>query len=77
MIDWTSIINTFVATLPLTITAIGGLLAVLYKVEQIHRATNSMKDALVATTRSDALQEGHTAGVAEEKATAKKLKGKP
>jgi hypothetical protein len=37
------------------------------KVELVHKATNSMHDALVKTTRSDALQEGHAAGVAEQK----------
>jgi hypothetical protein len=28
------------------------------RIEEIHKATNSMKDALVAATRSDALREG-------------------
>lgn len=39
------------------------------KVEEIHKATNSMKDELVAVTRKDALAEGHLAGVAETVAT--------
>lgn len=45
------------------------------KVETVHKEMNSMKDALVAVTRSDALQEGYTAGVAEQKA-ADPAKGK-
>ncbi len=35
------------------------------KVEAIHAATNSMKDALVAATESEALARGHAAGLAE------------
>lgn len=38
------------------------------KVEQVHKATNSMKDQLVAATKSDALKEGHSQGVSDEKA---------
>lgn len=38
---------------------------------KIEKATNSMKDALVAVTRSDALQEGHAEGVKDQKAAAK------
>lgn len=38
------------------------------KVEMVHKATNSMKDELVAVTRSDALQTGRTEGIAEQKA---------
>lgn len=38
------------------------------KVEVVHKATNSLTDRLVTVTRSDALQEGHAEGVADEKA---------
>ena len=70
-LDLTTVIAAFIATLPATIAAIGALIVSLrngIKVEEVHKATNSMKDALVAVTRSDALQEGHAAGVAEVKA---------
>lgn len=56
-----------------TLVALAGLVVSLRnnkKIEAVHLATNSMKDALVTTTRSDALQEGRTAGVAQEKADA-------
>lgn len=60
-----------VAAVPPTLTAAAALVVSLRTnraVEQVHQATNSMKDQLVAVTRSDALQEGHAAGVAEGKA---------
>ncbi len=63
IIDWTSVINTFLATLPLTIASITGLLVVLRKVEEIRHATNSMKDALVKAAGII----GHAKGVAEER----------
>jgi len=63
-----SVITAFIASIAPTL----GSIATLYvsikngtKVDEVHKATNSMKDALVATTRSDALQEGRTAGLAE------------
>jgi glyceraldehyde-3-phosphate dehydrogenase/erythrose-4-phosphate dehydrogenase len=46
------------------------------KVDDIKAATDGMKDALVKVTRSDALQEGHTAGVADQKAD-QKARGSP
>ena len=63
MIDWTSVINTFLATLPLMITAIAGLVVVVKKVDDIHHATNSMKDALIKA----AGEVGHAQGVKEER----------
>jgi hypothetical protein len=36
-------------------------------IKQVKEATDGMKDALVAVTRSDALQEGHAIGVQEQK----------
>jgi hypothetical protein len=39
-------------------------------IRKIEIATNSMKDALVSTTRSEALQSGHAAGLAEAAAAA-------
>lgn len=40
------------------------------RLEEVHLATNGMKAELVKVTRSDALQEGHSAGVKDEKAAA-------
>lgn len=66
----------FWATLPATIAAFGALLVAGAgvwvslrtdkKVEQVHKATNSMKDALVAATRAEALQTGEAIGKAKE-----------
>lgn len=73
MIDWTSIINGFIATLPATLGAIGALILSVKngrKIEEVHKATNGMSERLNAVTRESALQEGHTAGVADEKARA-------
>lgn len=44
------------------------LVVVKDQIEVVHKATNSMKDDLVALTRSDATQKGHTQGVADQKA---------
>jgi len=41
----------------------------LYLTRKVEKATNSMKDDLVAATRSSALQEGHTEGVSAQKAS--------
>jgi hypothetical protein len=60
-----------VAAIPTTVAAITTMVVSLRtgrRVEEVHVATNSMKDALVARTRSDALQEGKAAGIAEQKA---------
>lgn len=40
---------------------------VVVAIDQVHKSTNSMKDALVQSTRRDALQEGHAAGVKDQK----------
>ncbi len=46
------------------ITAIAAVAAVMvsiynaFRIQQVHKATNSMKDELVAVTRKDALAEG-------------------
>jgi len=37
-------------------------------IKDLEKNTNSIKDALVAATRASALQEGHTQGVADQKA---------
>jgi hypothetical protein len=58
-----------ITSVPPTIAAIAGLIIGIInsgKIREIHVATNSMKDALVAATRSEALIEGHAAGVAQE-----------
>lgn len=43
------------------------------KVEIVHKATNSLTDKLVASTRSDALQEGHTKGVRDQRGSEAKV----
>lgn len=78
MIDWTQILQAFIASVPVTITAIAALIVAMRnsakatmrdaKVEEIHRATNGITAALVKSTRSGALSEGHEAGVKEERA---------
>jgi len=62
-VDWTTVLNTFLGSIPLIITAVAGLI----KIMQVEKNTNSMKDALVAATKSDALQTGRAQGKAEEK----------
>ena len=55
--------TTFIGTLPAIIVAATGLIVVLRKIEQVHKATNSMKDALVTA----ALAEGKSLGIKEER----------
>lgn len=64
VLDWTVILNTLIGSMPLIITAIAGLIKIL----QIEKNTNSMKDALVAAVKADALQTGRTEGKLEERA---------
>lgn len=55
-----------IVAVPTTITSVATLIVAVksaQKVEEVHRATNSMKDALVAA----ALIEGHAKGVQDEK----------
>ncbi len=43
------------------VASVGAVLVSLYnavRIQQVHKATNSMKDELVAVTRKDALAEG-------------------
>ena len=59
-----AVILAIIAGVPATIAALGALIVSILtfrKTEVIHKATNSMKDALVAA----ATKEGHAAGVAE------------
>ncbi len=65
-IDWTVVLNTLIGTLPLIITAVVGLI----KIMQVEKNTNSMKDALVAATKAEALQLGRIEGKAEERSKA-------
>jgi hypothetical protein len=69
-IDWTAIVTTFFSTLPMTITAIGGLIAVIRKLNVIHKATNSIVSQLVdkADQKGDAV--GHARGVEDERTRA-------
>lgn len=74
----TLIVIAALAALPPTIASTGALIVslraaekvdnVAEKVEVVHKATNSMKDAIIAVTRSDALQEGYTKGKTDQKA---------
>ena len=76
-IDMTVIIVAVIAAFPPTIASVAAVLISLNtqaKVEQVHLATNSMKDALVAATRKESLQEGREQGAVEEKARAKEAK---
>lgn len=65
-----AVVIAVITGLPPTIAAVASLVVSIRngkKVDEIHKTTNSMSDKLLAVTRSDALQEGHTAGVADEK----------
>lgn len=65
-----AVLIALIAGVPPTLTAAGALVVSMHtqeKVEEVHKATNSMKDALVASTRSEALMEGHAEGVKDEK----------
>lgn len=69
---FTAVLIAFIAVLPMTIASVATLFTAMNtskKVEEVHKATNSMKDALVAA----ALVAGHAQGVLDEKA-AKKAK---
>lgn len=75
-IDATAVLIAAIASLPPTVASIAAVLISLNtqaKVEVVHKATNSLTERLVSVTKSDALQEGHTKGVADEKA---RVKGK-
>lgn len=63
MLDLTAVINTFVANLPLLVTAIGGVITIWRKVESVHVEMNSMKDALVAAEKA----KSHAEGMADQK----------
>jgi len=70
--DWASVANTFVATLPATITAIGGLIVIIRKLNIIHETTNSLakraEEAAAELGRLEGNKAGHAEGVADEKA---------
>lgn len=60
-----------VAAVPPTLLALATLVVSLRnskKVEEVHKATNSMKDALVLTTEKEALARGIKKGAEDEKA---------
>lgn len=70
-IDPTAVMIAAIVAIPPTIGSICAVLISLNtnaKVEVVHKATNSLTEKLVSTTKSDALQEGHSKGVADEKA---------
>lgn len=50
-----------------TLCTLGATIFISINVKKVEVATNSMKDALVAATRADALKEGHAAGIVDEK----------
>ena len=63
-------IKTIVVALPPTLLALGTLIVQIRsikKVEEIHKATNSMKDALVAATEKEALARGKKEGAIDER----------
>lgn len=55
-----------ITAVPATVAAFVSLYNAV-KIKEIKTATDGMKDALVASTRADALQEGHTKGVKDQK----------
>lgn len=68
-----TVVLALIAILPATIASVAALIVAFStnaKVEEVHKATNSMKDALVAA----ALLAGHTQGVADEKAAVERSK---
>lgn len=70
----------FIAALPATIAAIGTLLVSLrglVKIEQVHKATNSKMDKLLAVTETAARAEGKIEGKAEEQAGRASSAGTP
>lgn len=63
-------ITAIVVAVPPTILAFGTLIVQIKsiaKVEAIHKATNSMKDALVAATEKEALARGKKEGASDER----------
>lgn len=68
-----------IAAVPVTLMQLCNLIIAFMnrkKIEQIHQQTNSMHDAIVESTRKVALQEGHAAGVKDEKDAGALLKEK-
>lgn len=77
-IEWTEVINTFIATIPMIIASVASAYAVVRKVKEnmvmtkeVHEATNGMKDALVLATAKASEAEGHAAGVLAEQTRVK------
>lgn len=73
-----TVLVAIIASVPTLIASLATLFVAIKtarKVEVVHLATNSMKDALVTTTKSDAFQKGHTAGVADEKSNTETKQG--
>jgi hypothetical protein len=66
MTDTHEIIIAAIVAIPPTIASAAALIVSMrhgQKIDAIHMATNSMKDALVASTRLQALAEGLAAGI--------------
>lgn len=66
-----AVLVAIIAAVPPTVVSLVAVVVALIgnrKIEVVHKATNSMKDQLVAVTKSDSFQKGHAAGVADEKA---------
>lgn len=71
MIISDAVLIALVSSIPVTVTSIAALIIAIkntHKVEEIHKATNSMKDALVLSTEKEALARGIKQGTTEEKA---------
>lgn len=63
------------AAIPPTVASLAALIIALVnrgKIEQIHKATNSMKDQLVEATRAEAMQVGREAGIKEASSTTRR-----
>ena len=65
-LNWTTIIVSIITTIPVLITAITGMMILSRRIQVIHVATNSMKDALVASTKVASELKGHAQGVKDE-----------
>ncbi len=65
-VETIALIGGAISLLTVCLNLIVTLMAML-KIEAVHKATNSMHDALIETTRQAALALGRTMGIAEEK----------
>lgn len=62
--QWIALINAIATPIVAIAVAYFGR-RIMSKVEEVHKQTNSMKDALVESTAKASLAEGHAAGLSE------------